>query len=212
MRGTDALVLVDPYSSHVITTVAVPAAEGGAGFGYYAPVAEAEGGVWVGNLLEVVRVDPRTKKVAAANRTITNNPTDFAGGLGAVWAVDNGGILYRLDPRSAAVLKRTWIGSAANSGVPTAVAVVAGAVWVTDPSGNKIWRVDATGMPSGTVDVGHLPVSIAPAGGSLWVADQHDNAVAQIDPSKSTLVRTVQLRHPPVALCSEGNQLAAAVQ
>ncbi len=214
VRGIDGLSLVDPYASRVIRTTVLPAHVTGLG-GYLPPIVETGGSLWLGNPLQVLRIDRGTSRVAAENRTITSNPTAFAGGLGAVWVVDSSGLLWRLDPRSATVLKQTSVGSVGEgieSGVPTDVVIAAGALWMTDPGGNKVWELDATGTPSGSVSVGHVPVSIASVGGSVWVADQNDNTLAQIEPGSGKLARMVQVGRPPVALCAAGDKLVVAVQ
>ena len=149
--------------------------------------------------------------MVADNQTIASYPTALAGGLGAMWVVDMGGLLYRLDPLSAAVLKQTTI-NLANAERPAAVAVGADGVWVTDASGNKVWKIDATGTVSGTVGVGRDPVAIAPAGGSVWVAAQNDDTLSQIDPGSAKRVRTVAIGRTPVALCGDATQLVVAVQ
>lgn len=144
----------------------------------------------------------------ADNQKLAGYPTALAGGLGAMWVVDTGGYLYRLDPLSAAVLKQATINVAnvdvTNAAlVPAAVAVGADAVWVTDASGNKAWKVDAAGAVTGSVEVGRFPVAIASAGGSIWVAAQNDDTLAQIEPSSATRVRMVAISHTPVALCGD---------
>ena len=212
VRGNDALVLINPSSSKVVKKISVPATPGGRSGGtFYSPVAESGGSLWVGDRLEILRIDLRTKKVVAANRKVTAHPNAFADGLGAMWAVDMGGVLYRLDPRSTATLKQTTI-NLDNSEKPTAVAVYADAVWVTDAVGDKAWKIDPTGTPSGSVGVGHFPVAIAPAGGYVWVADQNDNTLAQIEPGSATRTRLVPISHTPVALCGDATQLVVAAQ
>ena len=217
VRGNAALVLVDPSSARVIRSIVAPASAGRATFTFYSSVASDQGSLWVANRLGIARIDPRTKKVVADNQKLAGYPTALAGGLGAMWVVDTGGYLYRLDPLNAAVLKQTTINEAnadvTNTAlVPAAVAVGADAVWVTDASGNKAWKVDATGAVTGSVEAGRFPVAIAPAGGSVWVAAQNDNAVSQIEPGRATRVRTIAISHTPVALCGDATQLVVAVQ
>ncbi|MGZ4440409.1 MAG: hypothetical protein ACXVZN_08605 [Gaiellaceae bacterium] len=217
MRGTAALVFVDPSSARVTRSIAAPTSSGRGSNTFYSSVVSDQGSVWVANRLGIVRIDPRTKKVVADNQRIEGYPTGLAGGLGAMWVVDTGGYLYRLDPLSAAVLKQTMV-DAATLGVtnadlaPAAVAVGADAVWVTDASGNKAWKVDATGAVSRSVGVGRVPVAVAAAGGSIWVAAQNDDTLAQIEPSSATRVRTVAMSRMPVALCGDATQLVVAVQ
>ena len=210
-RGENALVRIDPSSARVVGSIAAPPSAGRSVGTFYSSVASDQGSVWIANRLEILRIDPRTKKVQADNRKIAGYPTALAGGLGAMWVVDMGGLLYRLDPLSAAVLKQTTI-NLANAERPAAVAVGADGVWVTDASGNKVWKVDATGTVSGTVGVGRDPVAVAPAGGSIWVAAQNDDTLTQIDPSDATRVGTVAISRTPVALCGDATQLVVAVQ
>ena len=211
VRGENALVRIDPSSARVVGSIAAPSSAGRSVGTFYSSVASDQGSVWIANRLEIARIDPRTKKVVADNQKIAGYPTALAGGLGAMWVVDMGGLLYRLDPLSAAVLRQTTI-NLANAERPAAVAVNGDAVWVTDASGNKAWKVDATGAVSASVGVGRVPVAVAPAGGSIWVAAQNDDTLAQIEPSSAKRVRTVAISRTPVALCGDATQLVVAVQ
>jgi virginiamycin B lyase len=60
-----------------------------------------------------------------------------------------------------------------------------GAMWITDSSLGKIWRIAKTGKIR-SYELGDMPVGIASAYGSLWVTDSSDDAVYRVETDGSS--------------------------
>jgi DNA-binding SARP family transcriptional activator/DNA-binding beta-propeller fold protein YncE len=105
---------------------------------------------------------------------------DVAVGEGDVWTVTTPvfhfgvqgtqrvgrGILTRVDPETRAVETTIRLG-----GVPEAVAIGNGSVWITDISRNVVLRVDpSTNTVVQTIRLGSRPTDVAVAGGLVWVS------------------------------------------
>ena len=75
---------------------------------------------------------------------------------------------------------------------PTAVAVGAGGVWVTNSASGTVTRLDpATGKFVDTIGVGPDLNDVAVGLGSVWVADGNDGTVTEIDPSLDQVAQTI---------------------
>src|SRR5206468_3941440 len=69
---------------------------------------------------------------------------------------------------------------------PTGVAVGAGSVWVADPIGATVYRIDASSnrlTGSGTPILSGQPQQVAFGQGFVWVTDKTGNSVTRIDPA-----------------------------
>jgi streptogramin lyase len=60
-----------------------------------------------------------------------------------------------------------------------------GAVWVTDSSLGRIWRIGVNGKIR-SYDLGQMPGGIATAGGSMWVADSGGDAIHRVETDGSS--------------------------
>jgi YVTN family beta-propeller protein len=166
-------------------------------------IAVANGSVWVvgsspsSTYVSAARIDPqfasidRTVRlgnvepdteaaVAAAKSTVVVAP--YAGELTTLDA-RTGAVVHRLDPNAA----------------PTAIAVGAGATWLTQSDADSITRIDPTGLIS-SVAVGHGPSGIAVGDGGVWVADTGDNAVVRIDPGTHAVTTTIPVGDAPTGV------------
>jgi DNA-binding beta-propeller fold protein YncE len=165
-------------------------------------VAIGAGAVWVlgagARAHQVLRVDPATGEVTARTRfPASSRVTSLDVGLGAVWAVSSSsGTLYRINPRSAAVTRRTYLGQPA--GRPE---VQFGAVWVSvaDAGGGTL-LVD----PRTLSVVGQLSCC-APATqddvdmfGSIWSSDWPSGRVVRWDGTTYQVVDTIAVTEPPL--------------
>jgi YVTN family beta-propeller protein len=79
-------------------------------------------------------------------------------------------------------------------GSPSGIAEASGSLWLSDPNGQVVLKVDAS---SGTVvdriPVGGQPGSIVTGDGSIWVASTTGHDVARIDPGTDAITQTVNL-------------------
>jgi hypothetical protein len=171
------LLRVDSRSGRVVATLAL----GGVG----SPAVGA-GGVWAvccrrgtntrhpaGSL---VRVDPGSNRVVARVR-LPGLPTAVGAGQSGVWVTGAGGPVWRVDPANGRVVATIRVpgglgglpheGPAGEGGE---VLVGLDAVWVANPAGGQVLRVD----PARNRLVGGEPVdgpSLVVAGGQVWATN-----------------------------------------
>jgi branched-chain amino acid transport system substrate-binding protein len=151
---------IDPDTGARVATVRIKAGSA---------IAAGEEDVWAldGEGPNVIRIDPRTNKVA---RTIELGAIDLTGlavGDGSVWATDlAAGLLWRIDPRPDPITRTIDVGF----GV-TAVAYGGGAVWVTNFVRDELVRVDAeTNMITARIPLAGTPPSVAATDETTWVS------------------------------------------
>ena len=122
-------------------------------------------------------------------------PGSAASGDGSLWVTSpESGMLYRVDPSSAAVEATVQIGDGAG-----AVAVDGPDVWVTNTLEGTVSRVSATtDTVVETVGVGSEPSGLAVGDGAVWVADSAGNALSEVNPT------TGQVTNEPLVLAPFG--------
>ena len=141
-------------------------------------IAVTDAAVWVVNPdLSVSRIDPRTNRVVAGVAGVL--ASSIAAGEGEVWIVNDRGEVVEIDPRTNAASKRIPV--AAES--LTALAVGAGAVWVADPVGGSVWRIDPDPEPI----LRTIPLEVGVGGvafgeGAVWATNEISDEVYRIDP------------------------------
>jgi virginiamycin B lyase len=127
----DTIQKVDPQRNRVVSTIVV-----GRGPRY---VAVGAGGVWTLNELEgsITRLDPHTgEKLVTIPADLVGAGGDITTGRGWVFARATGTLLSRIDPRTNRDVER--YGPASGGG---GVMVAFGAVWVSSPDIETIWRL-----------------------------------------------------------------------
>jgi DNA-binding SARP family transcriptional activator/ABC-type branched-subunit amino acid transport system substrate-binding protein len=141
-------------------------------------IAVTDDAVWVVNPDETVsRIDPRTSRIVA--RVTDVRASGIAAGEDGVWIIDERGIT-EIDPETSAIARRTRV--AAES--LTSLAVGGGAVWVADPVGGSVWRVDAGPENVQRTIPLELGVSwVAFGEGALWATNEVAGTVHRIEPS-----------------------------
>ncbi len=134
--------------------------------------------VWVVNPdLTVSRISARTNDVVA--RVAGLQALSIAAGDGEVWVIDERGELVEIDVRTNRVSNRIEVPAAST----TTLAVGAGAVWVTDPVGGSVWRVDPEPEPIlRTIPLEVGVAEIAFGEGSVWATNELAGEVYRIDP------------------------------
>jgi YVTN family beta-propeller protein len=184
--GRDVVLRIDPETEAVVAQIEVGAAPEGVG--------TTAGAVWVANHHDgtVSRIDPGTNVVVATidvGPAGSNGPLELAAGQTGVWVhVPNLGTVVHIDPITNAV-----IGSVAVDGVP---AVDGNAVWITDPAGSAVVRVDATSHAvAATIPI--VPVNeelsfggVAAGLGSVWMSTT--DGLYRIDASIDGLLRSIE--------------------
>jgi virginiamycin B lyase len=132
-----------------------------------------------------VRSGKRTKSVRLDGPAIAVKK-----GYGAIWALESGGTLYRLNAKTGKIVRRIplrvsaayniWIGG--------------GSVWVADDRGAEVVRVaPATNRVAARIAVGDGPASMAFAGESAWVINHRDTTIDRIELATNRSTRLARL-------------------
>jgi hypothetical protein len=169
-------------------------------------LAVGAGAVWVGTEAGVVRVDPATNQVTA---TLPDDHPPEAAGADSLWSLDcisetKPCDLLHLDPRSLHAAARFRL-----PGVPAGPpAVDDDTVWLLDPLGRWVWRVDppsarVTRVRLPSVDFGAVPGQLAIGEGAVWVlttverptplGSRVDTGLVRIDPHTNRISATTPL-------------------
>jgi DNA-binding SARP family transcriptional activator/DNA-binding beta-propeller fold protein YncE len=173
---------LDPDSGEIDTPIALPRSPGGHLFGVLAglsrqQIALTHDAVWVINPDQSVsRIDPKTNRVAATVRDVSAE--NIAAGEGEIW-VTEGSTIAQIDPSSNRVSRRIELEVDTLSGLT----VGAGAVWVTDPFGGKVWRVSVEpSLVKQSIPLQTWVAAITFADGVVWAANEIADEVYRIDP------------------------------
>ena len=160
------------------------------------------GAVWVlgagARDYQLLRVNPATGEVTARTRfPASSRVTSLDVGLGAVWVLSSStATLYRINPRSAAVTRRTDLGQSA-----ARPEVQFGAVWVSvSDAGGTTRLVDPR-----TLSVVATLSCCAPATGddvdmfgSIWMSDWPSGRVVRWDGTTHQVVAPIAVTDPPL--------------
>jgi len=137
----------------------------------------------------VVRVSTSTGKATKSVR-LGAQAIAVRHGFGSVWALDAGGTLYRLDPRTGKVAKRISVNAAAAYNIWTG----GGSVWVAADQGSEVVRVSPQrNRVLAHIPAGDGPASMAFAGGTAWVVNHRDTTITRIDLASNKSTRLVRL-------------------
>jgi peptide/nickel transport system substrate-binding protein len=98
---------------------------------------------------------------------------------------------------------------------PEAIAIGAGAVWVTDRVGGTVARIDArSGVVLQRIQVGSGPGGVAVAAGHVWVTNSDTRTVSRINPGSAPgqerVVATVPVGNGPLGIAADGTELWVA--
>jgi DNA-binding SARP family transcriptional activator/ABC-type branched-subunit amino acid transport system substrate-binding protein len=195
----------DPESAVVDGTIPLSRASGAALLwvprGDLKPhVAVTDAAVWVVNPdLSVSRINPRTNRVVAGVAGV--RAVSIAAGEGEVWVVNDQGEVVEIDPRTNVASKPIPV--AAES--LTALAVGAGAVWVADPVGGSVWRIDPDPEPIlGTIRLEVGVHGVAFGEGAVWATNELVDEVYRIDPDTNEARVVSRMAAPRGVAVGEG--------
>jgi YVTN family beta-propeller protein len=87
---------------------------------------------------------------------------------------------------------------------PTEIAAVAGSLWLADPVGQAVLRVDPEGRVVDRIPIAGQPGSITSGGGAVWVASTLGGSIYRIDPATSTVSQTIRLGHQQTSAIAYG--------
>jgi YVTN family beta-propeller protein len=182
---------IDPDSSAIRATVALPRKPGATSNVSASHLAVTRDAVWVVNPdFSVSRIDPRSSRIT---RTIASvSALAVAAGDGSVWVLNDDNSLARVDRRRPSTRVQV-----ASNGL-SANAVGAGAVWATAPYDGVLWRIDPEPrLVQRTIAVGEGASFVTVGGGFVWVVNALRGTVSQIDPSTNRVVDTIDLGGTP---------------
>jgi len=112
--------------------------------------------------------------------------TAVAVGLGSGWALDADSILYRLNLRTARVVKRIPLDATAAYNIW----IGRGAVWVADDQGAQVLRISPrTNKVVARISVGDGPADMVFVGNRGWVITHRDNTLYRIDTATNVATR-----------------------
>jgi DNA-binding SARP family transcriptional activator/ABC-type branched-subunit amino acid transport system substrate-binding protein/DNA-binding beta-propeller fold protein YncE len=163
-------------------------------------IAVTDAAVWVVNPdLSVSRIDPLTNRVVAGVAGV--RALSIAAGEGEVWIVNDQGEVVEIDPRTNVASQPIPV--AAES--LTALAVGAGAVWVADPIGGSVWRIDPDPEPI----LRTIPLEVGVGGvafgeGAVWATNEIADEVYRIDPDTNEARVVSRMAAPRGVAVGEG--------
>ena len=129
-----------------------------------------------GNVLASFRPQPR-----AAGRL------PLAGGASQLWIGSQDGTLTRLDPKTT---RRQ--GTYAHVGLPQAIAVGEGSVWIAAATADVVERFDPlTGRVVRRIPVGGRPSLLVSGGGAIWALTPTEDRLWRIDPNSDAVNASV---------------------
>jgi len=115
----------------------------------------------------------RTKTIPLASFAIAVKP-----GFGSVWALDQGGTLYRVNAKTGKVAKRIQLRVSAAYNIW----IGGGSLWVADDRAAQVLRVSPrTNRVVAHIDAGDGPASMAFAGDTAWVVNHRDTTINRIE-------------------------------
>lgn len=163
------------------------------------------GSAWVAckEQSRVVRVSTKTGRITKSVR-LRSSAIAVRPGFRSIWALDSGGTLYRLNPKTGKVAKRISLGVAAAYNIW----IGGGSVWVADDQGASVVRVSPrTNRVVAHVRAGNGPASMAFAGGTAWVMNHRDTTLYRIDlaANRPTLLATIGHDAPERIVWAQGS-------
>jgi YVTN family beta-propeller protein len=203
---------IDPGSNKITATIPVN------GPGFPSQITVGEGAVWVGvdgdyplgtHSAAVHRIDPASNQDVASLGTVGFIWVVVTIGDGSVWAAENGGTLYRIDPVT------NTIHEVARLGIPAAAITMSdGFLWVASTQG-QVERIDpATGKVEATVAGGGSPIDcstgnctsdtstlgIAEGQGIIWITNKVNGSISRILAAGTSPLREIATGQTPTGV------------
>jgi DNA-binding SARP family transcriptional activator/ABC-type branched-subunit amino acid transport system substrate-binding protein/DNA-binding beta-propeller fold protein YncE len=203
-----ALRRIDPETAHTIKTIELSRQGGVQPWPGRSPgethVAVGEGSIWVLNPNQTLaRIDPLTNRVIATVPSL--RARTVATGLGSAWAIAVDGSLVRINPRTTTVAARIPLAAASLDGI----AFAAGAVWMTDPFGGSVWRIDPDPLVTRTIPVGIGVTGIAAGRGAVWASNDWADTITRIAADTNRVTNVISIRSPQDVTVGAGMVWAA---
>jgi ABC-type transport system substrate-binding protein/DNA-binding SARP family transcriptional activator len=101
----------------------------------------------------------------------------------------------------ADVHRHALVAQMATIGRPTAIAVGAGALWVTDASNDRVMKIDPESWRvEDQIPVGRGPSAIVATRDATWVANTGSGTISEINATSGTVVATVRVGSAPTSI------------
>jgi YVTN family beta-propeller protein len=161
----------------------------------------------------VAKVDPAVGAVAKRTRVSVydagavqsaDTPRPVAVGASSLW-VGQSGAVTRFD--STGTRRLALIVGLGNV---DAIAVGAGATWVSDTGNDVVSKIEGDGVVGNPIPTGDGPGAIAVGNGAVWVAERFEGKVARIDPGVDRVTAEIPVGAAPSAVAVIGHSVWVA--
>ena len=167
------------------------------------------GAVWLVDDVRdrVLRLDPATGRTSATIQLPAGSgPATVAVGPDAVWVgATTLRRLFRIDPRQVAVVEETAL-----SDPPSAIAWIAGSLWVVSRASDRVVRIGGDGSTL-RVEVGDTPAGIAGDDRGVWISSVLEQRVWQLALDGS-IVRQMAVAARPAGVAVAGDRVWVALR
>jgi serine/threonine protein kinase len=164
--------------------------------------------VWVGMRTNrrsaVLEVDAKDGSVRRTTPLASDDVQSLSVGEGAVWAIDQGGTLFRLDPISGRVTDKRRL--PISPGTVESVVAAYGAVWVLANQPAELLRIDPRTLEvtktisapevRSTGTYGGGAANLAAGAGSVWWNGTDTGTMWRVDPHSGEIVSTTRITTP----------------
>jgi virginiamycin B lyase len=212
-NGPQKLVRIDPSTGQVVATVAVNVSL----------VAADTLGAWIDNADQddntVLHIDPSTNNVVGNPISVGLEPIQIAAGAGAIWVGSHSGPppVTRIDPATGKVVATIEVGFPVHG-----LAAGPDSVWVVDYHGQKVVRISpqTNQVVDDLIPIPFPPFAVAASATDAWVgvsamgdnADSYDDRVVRIDLRTNTIVDTIHVGGPVIAMLFADGSLWIATE
>jgi YVTN family beta-propeller protein len=164
------------------------------------------------------RINPSTRKARSIEAGLLTSPravrrvfSDVAFGFGSFWFANKAeNEIVEVDSATIQNLGPVTVGRA-----PTAIAVGADSLWVTNFDDDTVFRIVAGRDQARTFDVfpvGDGPVDVAVGEGGVWIASSRDRVVTRLDPDTGKVVARIEIGNEPRRIAAGGGAVWVSVR
>jgi YVTN family beta-propeller protein len=140
--------------------------------------------------------------VVTAAIPVGTNPQGLVYGAGSLWVANHSDeSVWRLDPRTHAVMQRIGVGLS-----PEALSITPTDVWVANSGEGTVSRINVESMTvTRIISVGTQPRAIAADAHDVWVALSGDNTIRRIDPRTNAVGPPIPVGNGPDGIALDGS-------
>ena len=194
-------------ASAVRRTVALPPVAGQtASHIQHDRIAATERAIWVvAGDGALVRIDPLSFEVV---RVLRLGAVAVAASAREAWVLTRDSTIIPVSERGS----RTGVPISIPATTLDSIAVGGGAVWITDPAGERLWRV----VPGAQPRIDKLPIgagasAVAYADGAAWVANPSAGVVERVDADEGRVTDRIRTGGTPRDVAADGDRVWVSV-